>query len=116
MSNYARFTALIGAARVKDLIFTARLVEAEEAHAIGLVNEVVDGPEALMVRAQELAKTVAGHAPLTLQATKQALLRLRATIPRGEGDDLIVMCYMSRDFREGMEAFLNKRPPTFAGE
>jgi enoyl-CoA hydratase/carnithine racemase len=116
MSNYARFTALIGAARVKDLIFTARLVEAEEAHAIGLVNEVVDGPEALMVRAQELAQTVAGHAPLTLQATKQALLRLRATIPRGEGDDLIVMCYMSRDFREGMEAFLNKRPPTFAGE
>ena len=116
MSNYARFTALIGAARVKDLIFTARLVEAAEAHAIGLVNEVVPDAEALMSRAQEIARTVAGHAPLTLQATKEALRRLRPSIPRGEGDDLILMCYMSRDFREGMDAFLNKRPPNFAGE
>jgi enoyl-CoA hydratase len=116
MSNYARFTALIGAGRVKDLIFTARLVEAPEALAIGLVNEVVADAEALMPRAQEMARLMAGHAPLTLQATKEALRRLRPTIPRGEGDDLIVLCYMSRDFREGMDAFLNKRPPNFVGE
>jgi enoyl-CoA hydratase/carnithine racemase len=116
MSNYARFSALIGAARLKDLIFTARLVEAPEALAIGLVNEVVADHDALMPRAQDLAHTVAGHAPLTLQATKQALRRLRATIPPGDGDDLILMCYMSRDFREGMDAFLSKRQPNFAGE
>jgi enoyl-CoA hydratase/carnithine racemase len=116
MSNYARFSALIGSARVKDLIFTARLVEGPEALAIGLVNEVVDDGEALMVRAHEMARMIAGHAPLTLQATKEALRRLRPTIPRGEGDDLVVMCYMSRDFREGMDAFLNKRPPSFTGE
>jgi enoyl-CoA hydratase len=116
MSNYARFAALIGAGRVKDLIFTARLVEAAEALAIGLVNEVVADGDALMARAQEMARLMAGHAPLTLQATKEALRRLRPTIARGEGDDLIVMCYMSRDFREGMDAFLNKRPPNFAGE
>jgi enoyl-CoA hydratase/carnithine racemase len=116
MSNYARFTALIGASRVKDMIFTARLLEAPEALTIGLVNEVVADHDALMGRAAELARTVAGHAPLTLQASKEALRRLRATIPQGEGDDLILMCYMSRDFREGMDAFLNKRPPNFTGE
>ncbi|HEX2135542.1 MAG TPA: enoyl-CoA hydratase/isomerase family protein [Microvirga sp.] len=116
MANYARFTALIGAARVKDMIFTARLVDAAEAHAIGLVNEVVPDADALMSRANEIARTVAGHAPLTLHATKEALRRLRPTIPAGEGDDLILMCYMSRDFREGMDAFLNKRSPSFAGE
>jgi enoyl-CoA hydratase/carnithine racemase len=116
MSNYARLTALIGAARVKDIIFTARLVEAPEALAIGLVNEIVADTDALLRRARELARTLAGHAPLTLQATKEALLRLRAAIAPGEGDDLILKCYMSRDFREGMDAFLNKRPPNFSGE
>ena len=116
MSNYARFAALIGPARLKEMIFTARLIEAPEALAIGLINEVVADAAILMSRAEELARLVAGHAPLTLQATKEALRRLRAMIPPGEGDDLLLMCYMSRDFREGMEAFLNKRPPNFTGE
>jgi enoyl-CoA hydratase len=116
MSNFGRFSALIGAARVKDMIFTARLIEASEALAIGLVNEVVADAAALTARAQEMARLVAGHAPLTLLATKEALRRLRPTIPRGEGDDLIVMCYTSRDFREGLDAFLSKRPPNFTGE
>jgi enoyl-CoA hydratase/carnithine racemase len=115
MSNYARFADLIGSARLKEMIFTARLVEAQEALAIGLVNEVVDDLAAALERAVDLARTIAGHAPLTLQASKQALRRLRPSIPRGEGDDLILMCYMSQDFREGMDAFLNKRAPKFAG-
>ena len=116
MSNYARFAALIGPARLKEIIFTARLIEAPEALAIGLVSEVVDTPEALTARAEALARTVASHAPLTLQASKTALLRLRASIPRDVGDDLILSCYMSKDFREGMDAFLNKRKPNFRGE
>jgi enoyl-CoA hydratase/carnithine racemase len=115
MSNYARFADLIGSARLKEMIFTARLVEAQEALAIGLVNEVVDDLAAALERAVALARTIAGHAPLTLQASKQALRRLRPSIPRGEGDDLILMCYMSQDFREGMDAFLNKRAPKFTG-
>jgi enoyl-CoA hydratase/carnithine racemase len=115
MANYARFAALIGPARVKDMIFRARLIEAPEALAIGLVSEVVEDPAGLMDRAQELARLVASHAPLTLQATKEALLRLRPGIPRGEGEDLILMCYMSEDFREGMDAFLNKRAPRWKG-
>lgn len=116
MGNYGRLCALIGPARTKDLIFTARLVEAAEAYAIGLVTEVVADRAALMVRAEEVARTVAGHAPLTLRATKEALRRLQIRIPPGEGQDLILMCYMSRDFREGMDAFLEKRPPQWQGE
>ncbi len=115
MGNYARLCALVGAGRVKDLIFNARLVEAPEAHAIGLVTEVVDAAN-LMKRAEEVARVVAGHAPLTLRATKEALRRLQPRIPKGEGDDLVLMCYMSKDFREGMAAFLEKRPPHWQGE
>ncbi len=116
MASISRLTALIGPARVKDLIFTARLVGADEAAAIGLLTEVVEDLPALNARAGELAATVAGNAPLTLSATKQALARLMRRLTREEGEDLILMCYMSRDFREGMDAFLNKRPPQWSGE
>jgi len=116
LSNISRLAALIGPARVKDLIFTARLVGAEEAHNIGLLNEVVDDLAALQQRADALAATIAGNAPLTLSATKQALNRLMRRLTREEGEDLILMCYMSRDFREGLDAFLNKRPPQWTGE
>src|SRR3984957_16714376 len=116
MGNYARLAALIGHARTKEIIFTARLVEAEEARAIGLVSEVLPDHAALMTRAEELAKHVASLAPLTLRATKEALHRLTPRIPTEEGRDLILMCYMSQDFREGMDAFLSKRPPQWKGE
>ncbi len=115
MSNYARLAALIGLARTKEVIFTARLVEAPEAQAIGLVGEVLPDHAALMARADALARTLAGHAPLTLRATKEALRRIRETLSPGEGDDLVVMCYTSADFREGMAAFLEKRTPSWTG-
>ena len=116
MSSISRLTALVGPARVKDLIFTARLVSAEEAASLGLLNEVVEDLPALQKRAAELATLIAGHAPLTLNATKQALVRLTRRLSREEGEDLILMCYMSRDFREGLDAFLNKRAPKWTGE
>ena len=116
MSSISRLTALVGPARVKDLIFTARLIGAEEALSLGLLNEVVEDLPALHKRADELATLIAGHAPLTLNATKQALVRLTRRLTREEGEDLILMCYMSRDFREGLDAFLNKRAPHWTGE
>ena len=116
MSSISRLTALVGPARVKDLIFTARLVGAEEAASLGLLNEVVENLPALQKRAYELATLIAGHAPLTLNATKQALVRLQRRLSREEGEDLILMCYMSHDFREGLDAFLNKRQPKWTGE
>jgi enoyl-CoA hydratase len=116
MSNISRLTALVGPARVKDLIFTARLIGADEAAGVGLLNEVVEDVPALARRADELATLIAGNAPLTLSATKQALARLQRRLSRQEGEDLILMCYMSRDFREGLDAFLNKRPPHWKGE
>lgn len=116
MTNYARLAALLGPAKVKDIIFQARFIEADEALAIGLVGELLEDVAALAKRAEALVRLVASHAPLTLQATKEALLRLRPAIPHGEGNDLVLMCYMSQDFREGMEAFLNKRKPVWKGK
>jgi len=116
MANYSRLAALIGPARVKDIIFTARLVEAREAAALGLLNEVVEDVATLQRRADELAKLVANHAPLTLRATKEAMRRLQPRLSADEGEDLILMCYMSKDFREGLDAFLTKRPPQWSGQ
>ena|SRR5690242_9810354 len=116
MSNISRLTALVGPVRVKDLIFTARLIGAEEAASVGLLNEVVEDHDALLRRADELSKQIAGNAPLTLSATKQALTRLQRRLSPEEGEDLILSCYTSRDFREGLDAFLNKRPPQWKGE
>ena len=115
MSNVSRLTALIGPARVKDLIFTARLVEAAEAAAVGLLTEVVEDIAELDRRADEVARLVAANAPLTLNATKQAVARLQRQLTREEGEDLILMCYTSEDFREGLDAFLNKRTPQWRG-
>jgi enoyl-CoA hydratase/carnithine racemase len=113
--NLARLSELIGAGRVREIIFTARLIEAEEALKVGLISEILPDENALLARAAELARTVGSMAPLTLRATKEALRRNRAAL-KVEDADLITSCYMSDDFRIGMEAFLGKTKPVWTGK
>ena len=112
-ANLGRLVALVGEPRVKDMLLTARLIEADEARAIGLVSRIVQ-PHELMAEANAMARTIAGLAPLTLRATKQALLRQRAAI--APADDLVQLCYLSRDFRDAVTAFGDRRKPVWGGK
>jgi enoyl-CoA hydratase/carnithine racemase len=115
IANLSRLAGLMGAGRVKEMIFTARLIGAEEAKAVGLIAEIVPDHAALIERADELAHLMASHAPITLRTTKEALRRLRTEGPQADDRDLVVEAYMSEDFKEGMEAFLSKRKPEWKG-
>ena len=113
MAGYARLVAVLGEARVKDVVFTARMIGADEASAAGLVSAVVPDDE-IDAHVMELAERVAGHAPITLRVTKEALRRLRAAnLP--DGADLVAEAYGSEDFRAGVAAFLEKRRHVWTG-
>jgi len=116
VKNLARMSALIGQSRVTELMFTARLVSAEEGAAIGFLHEVVDDGAALTTRVAELAQSVAGLAPLTLAATKEQLRRLReGMLSHVEDDDLVRMCFGSEDFKNGVKSFVGRKPPVWTG-
>jgi enoyl-CoA hydratase/carnithine racemase len=115
MNNYARFMDLIGPSRLKEMIFTARLLTAEEALVAGFVHEIVPAAE-IEARVRELAEKVASHAPITLWVTKEAIRRLQESRPLPDGDDLVAATYGSADFREGVRAFVDKRPPRWTGK
>ncbi|MEL6767396.1 MAG: enoyl-CoA hydratase [Pseudomonadota bacterium] len=114
--NLARLSALMGAGRVREMIFTARLIEAEEAARIGLVTEVLPDADAVAARADALARQLAEMAPLTLRATKEGLRRAFADGPGADDADIVALAYMSEDFKEGMDAFLSKRRPAWKGK
>jgi enoyl-CoA hydratase len=115
-ANIARVAMLTGVGRAMDMLLTTRLIEADEALAIGLVRELADTPEALMQRARALAQQMAAQAPLTMRAGKEAVRRMRERFAAVEDKDLIALCYGSADFREGLDAFLAKRTPKFEGK
>jgi enoyl-CoA hydratase len=114
-ANIARVAALTGVGRAVDMVMTTRLMGAEEALAVGLVNELFDTPETLMTRAYALAAQIATQAPLTMRASKEIVRRMRQQAAGVDDKDLIALCYGSADFQEGLDAFLTKRTPKFAG-
>ena len=113
---FSRLVDLVGPGHVKDILFTGRLVPAADALAIGLVNRVVPA-DAISTAVRDLVLGIAANAPLTIQATKEMTRRLTAQrrLTGPDARDLIELCYMSADFREGVTAFLAKRPPRWTG-
>jgi methylglutaconyl-CoA hydratase len=110
--------ANIGEKRARDLLLTGRIFGAEEAHKLGLVNEIV-APGHLVARAQELAGQLLENSPASLQATKKLL----SSYTREQLDRQIAQAVESNaairktaDFREGITAFLEKRKPTWTGK
>lgn len=113
MSTTARLVSLIGPARTIELVCTAELVDAERAVSIGLANELV-AQDQLDARVRELSEQIAAHAPLTMWAAKEAIRRL-VSHGQPDADDIVRRCYGSDDFREGVAAFVEKRPPVWSG-
>ncbi len=115
-----RFIDTIGVPRTKELFLTGRNLEAERAEEIGLVHEVVDD-DAVEATALELAAEVAGNAPLSMRGNKLAIDTLNAnpTLTEDQERELIELresCFRSKDFREGIDAFAQKRKPEWRGQ
>jgi enoyl-CoA hydratase len=111
---FTLLSSTIGAVRARNLLLTARLMDAAEARAVGLVDEVHPAA-ALPARVQELARHLSELAPLTLAAVKEATRRVTAPAALRDAEDLILSCYLSQDFQEGVRAFLEKRKANWQG-
>jgi enoyl-CoA hydratase/carnithine racemase len=111
---FTLLSSTIGPVRARNLLLTARLMDTAEARAVGLVDEVHPAA-ALGARVQELARHLSELAPLTLAAVKEATRRVTAPAALRDAEDLILSCYLSQDFQEGVRAFLAKRKANWQG-
>lgn len=108
---------LIGVARANELLFAGRLVDGAEAEALGILNRAVPADQ-VMPTAMELAKTIAGNAPLAVRATKAAIragLALTVREAACEEAKAQAMTIGTDDAKEGIAALLEKRMPNFTG-
>lgn len=113
IANTARMVDLVGPARVRELLFTGRLIDADEAMALGLATRIAS-PETLDAEVRLLALELTQRASSTIAATKQLLLRLRDHRRPPPADDIIGACYASSEFKEGVAAFLEGRKPQWS--
>ena len=113
-----RLPRLIGRGRASQMIFTGAMVPAEQAERWGLVNEVV-APEALLPRAMELAAEIAKKGPIALHMAKEAIrVGVETGLTAGESHEAhgVSMCFTTKDQKEGVKAFLEKREAVFVGK
>ena len=112
-----RLARVIGIACARELIFTGRLIGAQEALTMGLVSRVVPDQE-LMPCAEELALAIARKAPIAMRLAKAAINK-SADLPTLAGLDYEIECFAecfaTQDQKEAMDAFLAKRPPRIEG-
>jgi len=112
-----RLARLVGVGQAFRLIYSGKMIDADEALRIGLVEEVV-APDRLMTRARELAAAVARKSPVALHLIKEAIQASLET-PLAEGlrleTALLSVAFASEDKAEGVRAFLEKRAPVFTG-
>ena len=114
-SGTQRLSRRVGAARAKELIFSGRMIKAEEACAIGLVSEVF-APEALMEGALAMARSFTKNAPIAVRYAKACIDRgMQMDIDDGIAveNELFAMCFATEDQKEGMTAFMEKRSASF---
>jgi enoyl-CoA hydratase/carnithine racemase len=112
--SFTLLAATVGPIRAREILLTARLVDAAEARAIGLVDQVHPAAE-LEGRVRALATHLGELAPLTLAATKEATRRVLAPVALRDAKDILFSCYLSEDFQEGVRAFLEKRKANWQG-
>lgn len=107
----------LGFAATADILFTSRMIDAEQAKALGIVQSVFPAETAAKDIA-EIEAPIAASAPLTLIAIKRALIELKK--PRADrdvaaADELVARCFASQDCKEGAAAFRERRTPVFQG-
>ena len=114
-SGTQRLPRRVGAAKAKELIFSGKMIKADEAGKIGLVNAVY-APEELLHGAMEMARSFTKNAPIAVKYAKACIDRgMQMDIDDGIAveNELFAMCFATHDQKEGMTAFLEKRPAKF---
>lgn len=109
---------LVGTAMAKDLFFTARRIDAQEAREISLITRVSE-PGDLMALQAEYKQALAANAPITVRAGKLIIAEILKASPEVDHDkcrQLIRDCFDSEDYSEGRRAFMEKRKPVFRGK